>query len=464
MELRELLRSEIERLVDLNTHQTLGGECVLLGLPEPPGDGTKRERVRASYAAAADDELPQIAAQVLARNNPTPATRNAIQDFLWSMQDHPEIVKRTRREIARNIDIADLIRAPERFQQVLAGLWIIDEPLGFLFGPTLQDEIDRHVIRNDDWSAEELFDRLGAFEASDRRFGWFLENLTSADILMDEPLQRRFVEAVNRSLRGVGLELREIDTVGGYPVFGIVSTQAATSRRPKNLVFGSPTKPDIRIRDAVNNDIEVVDNPEGVLVYDRRIGAEGIRWRDLQVWWKETRSIDDPEDAKSSLYKRLRSSIPSSSPPQILLFDLYHEIYADAVPDLPALLPEVWLHWDPKTVRERGADALLRFRMDFLMLLPNGLRVVLEVDGLHHYSVGSRPSPTEYAKNMRADRDLKLSGYEVFRFGAAELCSRTAKERGDSRRAIGEFFAAMFRRYDVAAADDATTKGKGVVD
>ncbi|MFB7225150.1 hypothetical protein [Streptomyces sp. NPDC056227] len=31
--------------------------------------------------------------------------------------------------------------------------------------------------------------------------------------------------------------------------------------------------------------------------------------------------------------------------------------------DHPALLPEVWLHWDPKTVEERGPEALLRSRM-----------------------------------------------------------------------------------------------------
>ena len=32
--------------------------------------------------------------------------------------------------------------------------------------------------------------------------------------------------------------------------------------------------------------------------------------------------------------------------------------------DLPALLSEAWLHWDPKNVREQGFDALCRFRMD----------------------------------------------------------------------------------------------------
>lgn len=79
------------------------------------------------------------------------------------------------------------------------------------------------------------------------------------------------------------------------------------------------------------------------------------------------------------------------------------------------------MHWDPQTIRLRGKDALFRFRMDFLLLLPNHSRVVIEVDGQHHYAKEGRPSPAVYAENMRADRDLKLSGYEVFRFGADEL-------------------------------------------
>ncbi len=61
--------------------------------------------------------------------------------------------------------------------------------------------------------------------------------------------------------------------------------------------------------------------------------------------------------------------------------------------------------------------------MDFLLLIPHGQRVVLEVDGSHHYATpdGKRPDSIRYAANMRADRELKLSGYEVFRFGATEL-------------------------------------------
>ncbi|MEA3082671.1 MAG: hypothetical protein QOC89_368, partial [Paraburkholderia sp.] len=43
----------------------------------------------------------------------------------------------------------------------------------------------------------------------------------------------------------------------------------------------------------------------------------------------------------------------------------------------------------------------------------------------------------------RGDRELKLAGYEVFRFGAAELQVPTAKED------VKAFFEALFKRYGV---------------
>lgn len=140
----------------------------------------------------------------------------------------------------------------------------------------------------------------------------------------------------------------------------------------------------------------------------------------------------------------MRESLPKNSPPQVLLFKAFYEGFGSAVPDLPALLPEVWLHWDPKTVRERGRDALLRFRMDFLLLMPGGVRIVVEVDGEHHYARDDgRADGTRYAKMVAADRELKLAGYDVFRFGAEEL---------KADRALGivkKFFHALFKRYGV---------------
>ena len=181
-----------------------------------------------------------------------------------------------------------------------------------------------------------------------------------------------------------------------------------------------------------------------VLVYDRPIGNDGLRWNDLQLWWGDTRQITNAKDAKKSLYSRLKASLPSNSPPQTLLFEAFYRGFGSAVPNLPALLPEVWLHWDPRTVKERGPDALLRFRIDFLLLLPQGIRVVLEVDGKHHYADSDGSADVQrYADLVKADRELKIAGYEVFRFGAAELQDPTAKAD------VKAFFEALFKRYGV---------------
>ena len=81
--------------------------------------------------------------------------------------------------------------------------------------------------------------------------------------------------------------------------------------------------------------------------------------------------------------------------------------------------------------------------MDFLLLLPRGQRVVLEVDGEHHYASNGRPDPRAYADTMRGDRDLKLAGYEVFRFGTHDLDEQRAEPL------LRTFFTDLYRCYQV---------------
>ena len=90
--------------------------------------------------------------------------------------------------------------------------------------------------------------------------------------------------------------------------------------------------------------------------------------------------------------------LPASSPPQRLLFESFFRGFGSAIPGLPALLPEVRLRWNPKTVVQRGAQALLTHRMDFLMLRPAGGRVVIEVDGIQAMR---RPTAARTRSSMR---------------------------------------------------------------
>jgi len=53
--------------------------------------------------------------------------------------------------------------------------------------------------------------------------------------------------------------------------------------------------------------------------------------------------------------------------------------------------------------------------------------VVIEVDGKQHYASGDKASPELYAQMVAEDRRLRLCGYEVYRFGGAELFKETSK-------------------------------------
>lgn len=145
-------------------------------------------------------------------------------------------------------------------------------------------------------------------------------------------------------------------------------------------------------------------------------------------------------EAGRRLHARLRDCLSSAA--EHHLFHIYALRYGIFGFDQPALVPQVWLHYDPKASWQRdGVRPLVRQRMDFLLLLPGRRRVVLEVDGKQHYAdANGQASPTRYAEMVRADRELRLAGYEVYRFGGAELADR------DTATAVLEpFFAQLLK-------------------
>lgn len=440
------------------THKEISARFETLGLTDTsPEDSTKAERVQHTVNTLSPGAVKETAARVLDKVDLTANLRNGLQDVLWRGVG-PKIEERSRRDAAAAVDIEDLLHDHRRFEALLDRWWVLgdadafgavsdDVLLSSLFGgpPPLRKQIQQHVLRNPgDWSFETLLDQVGAFEAVDRRFAGFIEDLVSHAVLLTEEHQRKVVDLVNPALEKARLELREVDRDGGYPVYRLVSTQTPMSR-PKTVIFASRGKPDLRIRDALAGDIEIVD-ARGALVYDAPIGADGLRFETLRRWWSaQNPEIEDSATA-NALYDRLAHSLPSESPPQRLLFWAYHHFYGDRLESVPALLPEVWLHWDPKTLRERGAGALLGQRMDFLILAPNNQRIILEVDGITHYTdAHGKPSPARYAKNTSYDRDMQLRGYSVYRFGGYELMA----DRKAVKAMLADFFERMFAKHHV---------------
>ncbi len=198
----------------------------------------------------------------------------------------------------------------------------------------------------------------------------------------------------------------------------------------KNLIFAANgPKPRIVLRDAVNNVIEITEHAQHCLVYDRPLSEHGLSWRDLTNWWAAQHGPDGTERHHAvGLYHRLAESMPEPSC-ELLLFTTFAQVYGRRGGfDLPALIPQVYLHYDPYTRRERAAPGpLARQRMDFLLLLPSRQRVVIEVDGRQHYADNDgRANTARYAEMVREDRSLRLAGYDVYRFGGKELKNEQA--------------------------------------
>ena len=198
----------------------------------------------------------------------------------------------------------------------------------------------------------------------------------------------------------------------------------------KNIIFASTgPKPEIVLRDAINNVIEITRYAEQCLVYNRSLTVDGLTWGELLAWWRAENGLDGETDLQVAqrLYLRLHASLDNDA--ERLLFRTYCERYRgeDGV-HRPVLLPQVYLHYDPLTRRERQLlgkpERLTRERMDFLMLLRRNVRIVVEVDGKQHYSEGNVASPQQYGRMVAEDRALRLKGYDVYRFGGDELSGR----------------------------------------
>jgi hypothetical protein len=214
---------------------------------------------------------------------------------------------------------------------------------------------------------------------------------------------------------------------------------------PKNIIFASTgPKPTIVLRDAINNVVEVTRNGEYCLFYDRPIEYAGLSWGQLVRWWKDASPIEQSKtDAQRNLYLRLSASV-ASNPLELSVFRTYCKRYGriDA-DDIPAILPQVYLHFDPLTRAQRKgvSSVLVRERMDFLLLFSGRSRVVIEVDGIQHYATGNTASPRLYAEMVAEDRRLRLRGYEVYRFGGAELSRRGALD------VLDKFFDDLLERH-----------------
>jgi very-short-patch-repair endonuclease len=239
----------------------------------------------------------------------------------------------------------------------------------------------------------------------------------------------------------------EVDN-NGYTLY---LTKQSTNESIKNIIFASNyLKPEIILSDSLTNQIQIIENEEFCLIYDRPIKIHGLLWMELVDWWKYLTNIENisVSEVGKRLFKRLKESMRDNQV-EILFFETYYnKLYPRLTKQLPALIPQVYLHYDPYTLQAlkkmSKGKRLTRQRMDFLLLLPRSQRIVIEIDGKQHYSDNEgRANPNQYSEMVAEDRKLKLSGYEIYRFGGYELMQANASI------VIEDFFLKLFSKYEI---------------
>jgi very-short-patch-repair endonuclease len=239
----------------------------------------------------------------------------------------------------------------------------------------------------------------------------------------------------------------EVDN-NGYTLY---LTKQSTNESIKNIIFASNhLKPEIILSDSLINQIQIVENAEFCLIYDRPIKGHGLLWMELVDWWKYFANIKNLSDTEAGkrLYKRLKESLKDNQIEIFFFENYYQKLYPRFSKQLPALIPQVYLHYDPYTIqllkKMSKNKRLKRQRMDFLLLLPRNQRIVIEIDGKQHYSDNQgRANPNQYSEMVAEDRKLKLSGYEIYRFGGYELMQDNASI------VIEDFFLKLFSKYEI---------------
>lgn len=437
----------------------LPATCVRLGLHEGTTEEafkSKRKYVRARLVNHKGPELLALSKALLEEYEAP-----SLEDFISELTTHAEnrVTDLTRRAV---------LTATNEVGNLFGDLPILDG-LGALmpdwqkasaysnrFDATIRDDIEQHYIRNSDLLNSDVLELCGALACAQQCFFDVLELLVHPGSRRGKE-QADLVEVLNGLLGRDGFMLAFAGSVSRHPRFEVRRIAAGVAGAPKNLIFAAiNVKPDLYFTDAINNDVAIA-NDSDALVYDRLLLDAGLTWHAMAEWWAHRCQTKDIAAAGRRLFVRLREAVrATTSPGENAIFETYYAHFAPKHSDkLPALVPQVYLHYDPRSSRERGAHKiLLRQRMDFLLLLDHGLRIVIEVDGSQHYSEAGQTSPSKYATMVAEDRRLRLAGYEVYRFGGAEFSDVTLTAGryvvgATTRENMISFFDRLFARHSL---------------
>ena len=421
----------------------LNGVCNSYGIiPEDSLNpmNSKRVYVLSGLNKLSDDDVWKIARRMVGEFANSEIIK-CMEPFMADMELKFSFI--TRRRIIDYLDSLSDMEGTMELDTFLSFIWNMSEIEDIFEETTVGQEIVSAVKNKKTMTYKELLtNRLEVKYLPDEIFMEFLECLVKPEV-REGADQKKYVQGINEIIKEDGYELYISSQKSGVSCYR-VGKKKVFEGELKNLIFASiGKKPDITIENSISNELKLIGDTNDCLFYNFEAGAEGLQWNTLVEWWK-TKNESVKGDPELGLYGRLKESLDSEI--EKVFFRTYYNYYRHPIKkNIPALVPQVYLHYDPRSKNQRNGKVVYTHqRMDFLMLLPGGMQIVFELDGKQHYSVNGKAEPALYADMVKDDRMLRLKGYEVYRFGGHEFQNEeTAKQM------ICQFFDALFERHGI---------------
>ncbi len=204
----------------------------------------------------------------------------------------------------------------------------------------------------------------------------------------------------------------------------------------------------LMIQDVVESDLTIIDDLKDLyMVFAENISEDGLTWGQLFEWWEKRNG-----KTRQDLIRKLRSVC---NEPEKFFFDEYYSLYKDDY--YPAILPQVTISYSPilskSDLEKLNIVPEHRYTMDFMVIPNKNTKIVIEIDGIEHYSYKNPDninvaSTRLYAEQMKSDRKLKLKGYTIFRFGGHEFKGTFKDEFKDEvKESLKAEMQKIFRNY-----------------
>ena len=205
------------------------------------------------------------------------------------------VTKLVRKDVLRTLNTVPRLFGDQPILETLSRVLGSQAVAGEGFSGWLASEdggpITQHYIRSSDWSHQQMLEHCGLLDCPQTTFFRLIETVLDPIARRDQE-QSELAETISRCLQRDGFVVKPTSWQSGYSIFSVVRAAPGVSGAIKNLIFASTgPKPELVIRDAVNNDVEIVKNADKVLVFDRPLPSGLLSWAQLQAWWAESKKV-----------------------------------------------------------------------------------------------------------------------------------------------------------------------------